>query len=81
MRTLPTFAKANAAPQNIDVFLDGVEQLYVNEADVNAGYVVRYVVVAPPQEGDKFPTFQMDGDEVAMERVEGVVTFAWRDDA
>ncbi|MFQ6756708.1 hypothetical protein V6Z72_20390 [Cereibacter sphaeroides] len=51
----------------VDVWLDGVEQSDVLEADTDAGYIVR----AKLNEAGK-P--YLIGDEVATERVTGVVT-------
>lgn len=82
MRALPTFAKVNVTPEghNLLVFLDGVEQHGVVECDTEAGYLVRYVTESSPDQPLGFRLLVVNGDAVT-ERVEGVVTLAWRDDA
>ncbi|WYK06241.1 hypothetical protein DWF04_021480 [Cereibacter sphaeroides f. sp. denitrificans] len=52
---------------NVDVWLDGVEQSDVLEADTDAGYIVRAKL---NETGKPY----LIGDEVATERVTGVVT-------
>lgn len=82
MRALPTRVKIGETPLNtVDllVSLDGIEQRYVTEFDTVAGYLVRYVV-EPRRDGDRSVRFKVVDGDMAKERVEGVVTLAWRDD-
>lgn len=80
MRTLPTFGKVNETPDSdkLLVFLDGVEQRYVIEYDTEVGYLIRYAIQLQP-DGEHFAVFKVAGDEVVAERLEGVVTLAWKE--
>lgn len=76
----PTYAKFGVTDMtvamNLRVFLDAVEQSCCVEYDTEAGYVVRYVVLPTDS---SIPQFKIVIDEVATERVEGIVEVMWRD--
>lgn len=56
-----------ATPMNATVLLDGVEMRECIEADTDAGYIIR-------ARRDEAGLLVLDGEELATERLEGVVT-------